>query len=72
MRILGSWAEFTDKVRNSERDRWQTYPEIAFLEEEHLVDCINCNNRFLRFEEKLAKTFKGLLITASQHGSPEQ
>lgn len=30
---LEFWTELNDEVSNSERESWQTYPEIAFLEE---------------------------------------
>lgn len=33
MQNLRFWAEFNSNIYNSGRDRWQTYPEIAFLEE---------------------------------------
>lgn len=55
---LGFWTELIDKVYNSERDRWQTYPEIASLEEQHMVDCINCNNRFSCFDRNWQRPSK--------------
>lgn len=55
---LGFWTELIDKVYNSERDRWQTYPEIASLEEQHMVDCINCNNHFSCFDRNWQRPSK--------------